>query len=269
MRLRCVVVQQIPFSCLISYQCCWLKAHYPFEFAAATLSHEKDPTRQIQLLREMNDEGYEYVPIDSEKSADKWTVADKGDSRVLVGPLSNVKGIGPKIVQGILGARNRGERMSDRARKLLQNPTTPIDSLWPIRDGFKRLMPDPSDRNIHTPPMKIDDVQIRADDYDALVFCTLSKINPRDENEAVIVARRGYEIKDKLTTSLNLQLTDDTDTIFGKIDRWKFPEMGKPVIDRGRVGKALYAVKGRVRGGGSFRMIMVKRIRYIGDLDES
>jgi len=66
-----------------------------------------------------------------------------------------------------------------------------------------------------------------------------------------------------------LQLTDDTDTVFGKIDRWKFPKMGKEIIDRGRVGKALYAIKGRVRGGGSFRMIMIKGIRYIGDLDEN
>lgn len=253
---------------MISYQCCWLKAHYPFEYAAATLTHEDDPARQIQSLREMAAEGYDYIPVDPDISTNKWTVGSKDGKPVLVGPLSSVKGIGPKIVQGIIGARKRGERMSDRARKLLTDPVTPIDSLWPVRDAFNRVMPDPGERNIHTPSMAIEDVQIEANDYDALVFCTLSKINPRDENEVVIVARRGYEVKDGLTTSLNLQLTDDTDTIFGKIDRWKFPKIGKDIIDRGRVGKALYAVKGRVRGGGSFRMIMIKQIRYIGDIDE-
>ena len=50
---------------LISYYCCWLKAHHPFAFAAATLSHEKDHIRQIRLLREMMAEGFDYVPIDS------------------------------------------------------------------------------------------------------------------------------------------------------------------------------------------------------------
>ena len=90
---------------VISYQCCWLKAHYPFEFAAATLTHEKDPARQIQLLREMNAEGYGYVPVDMEISTDKWAVGENEEGKYLVGPLSNVKGAGPKMVQLILEAR--------------------------------------------------------------------------------------------------------------------------------------------------------------------
>ena len=252
---------------IISYQCCWLKAHHPFEFAAATLTHEKDPARQIQLLREMKEEGYGYVPIDPEHSDRKWTTGERDGKPVLVGPLSNVKGIGPKMVANITGARERGEKIPDRARKLMEDAVTPIDSLWPIKDGFKRLLPDPAERNIYTPPVEIKEVQIRPKDYEALVFCTLSKINPRDENEVVMIARRGHKIEGGLTTSLNLQLTDDTDTIFGKIDRWNFPKMGKEIIDRGRVGKALYAVKGKVRGGSSFRMIMIKGIRYIGDIE--
>ena len=253
---------------LISYQCCWLKAHHSFEFAAATLTHEKEPVRQIQMLREMAAEGFGYIPVDENASGDKWTVGERDGERVLVGPLSNVKGIGPKIVESITAARDRGEKIPERARKLLTNPITPIDSLWPIRDAFKRIMPNPSERNIHTPPTQIVDIEIQENTQTVLVFCTLSKINPRDENEAVNIARRGYEITDGLTASLNLQLTDDTDTVFGKIDKWKFERMGRPIVDRGRVGKALYAVKGTVRGGGTFRMISIKNIRHIGDISE-
>jgi DNA polymerase III alpha subunit len=253
---------------LISYWCCWLKAHHPFEFAAATLTHETDPNRQIMLLREMVAEGYEYVPFDPDQSTDRWTVGSRDGKRVLVGPLSAVKGIGPKMVSQIMSARARGEKIDGRAAKIMQSAKTDIDSLFPIKDAFKRILPDPSARNIHTPATPIVNVQIQSEDYDVLVFCTLSKINPRDENEAVIVARRGHEIKDGKTASLNLQLTDDTDTIFGKIDRFKFADIGRPIIDRGRVGKALYAVKGRVRGGSSFRMISIKSVRYIGDMAE-
>lgn len=253
---------------LISYWCCWMKAHFPFEFAAATLTHESDPDKQIKMLREMVAEGYDYVPVDADISTDKWAVGMRDGKKVLVGPLSNVKGIGPKMVSQIIGARARGERISDRAKKLLNGAVTPIDSLFPIRDAFKRLMPDPLERNIVTHPMPIIDVQIKADSYDVLVFCTLTKINPRDENEVVIVARRGYEVKDGFTTSLNLQLTDDTDTIFGKIDRFKFAKLGREIVDRGRPGKALYAIKGTVRGGSSFRMLNISAVRYIGDITD-
>jgi DNA polymerase III alpha subunit len=254
---------------LISYWCCWLKAHHPFEFAAATLSHETDPARQIMMLREMVAEGYDYVPFDQEQSGAKWTVGSRDGKRVLVGPLSAVKGIGPKMVESILSARARGEKIEGRAAKLMASAKTDIDSLWPIRDAFRRILPDPAERNIHTPPTPIIDVQIQDEDYDALVFCTMSKINPRDENEAVLVAKRGgREITDGKTAYLDLQLTDDTDTIFGKVNRWKYDQLGKEIVDRGRVGKALYAVKGRVRGGGSFRMISINAVRYIGDMAE-
>lgn len=253
---------------LISYWCCWLKAHHPFAFAAATLSHETDPMRQIQLLREMVAEGFEYVPVDAEYSGEKWSIGFRDGKQYLVGPLSSVKGIGPKMVKTIIGARARGEPMPDRAKKLLANPKTDIDSIWPVRDAFKRHMPDPLERNIVTPPTPVIKAQIKAQDYTVVLFVTPSKINPRDENEAVIVARRGYEIKDGRTTSLNLQLTDDTDTIFGKVSRYDYEKFGREIVDRGRPGKALYAIKGRIRGGSSFRMVMIQSIKYIGDIDK-
>ena len=252
---------------MISYQCCWLKAHYPFEFAAATLTHETEPDRQIMLLREMAREGFDYVPVDKEYSTDRWSVGWRDNRKVLVGPLSNVKGIGPRMVSSIIGARARGERMPERAQKLLADPKTPIDSLFPIRDAFRKLMPDPAERNIVTPPTAIKDIIIRNQEYSVVVFCTLSKINPRDENEPIMIARRGYEIKDGMTKSLNLQLTDDSDTVFGKIDRWKFPRMGQQIIDLGGPDKELYAIKGRIRGGSSFRMISIDSVRHIGKID--
>lgn len=234
------------------------------------MSHEDNPTRQIQLLREMKAEGYDYVPVDSELSGRKWNVGERDGARYLVGPLHNVKGIGPKMVNQIIGARNRSEPMPDRAKKLLTNPTTDIDSLWPIRDGFKRCLPDPIEKNIVTHPTPIIEAQVKPTDQTFMFFCTLSKIDPRDENDAANVARRGgVEIKDGKTISLNLQLTDDTDTIFGKITRYDFERLGRPMVDHGRIGKALYAIKGRMRANTGFRMVTIQNVRYIGDLDRS
>lgn len=252
---------------MISYQCCWLKANYPLEFAAATLSHEGDPNRQLKLLRELVDEGYEYIPVDADISVDKWTVGQRGNKRYLVGPLSNVKGIGPAKVQQVLGARARGERVPDSIRKLLTNAKTSIDSLTPIRDAVHRIMPDPAEKNIFTPPTSIVNCQITNDEQSFLIYCVFSNINPRDENEAVLVAKRGWEMKGQ-TAYLNLHMMDDTDTIFGKITRHDYMSMGKPIVDRGRPGKAIYAVKGTMRAGGTFRMISIQNVRYIGDIDK-
>lgn len=252
---------------LLSYWCCWLKAHHPFEFAAATLSHEDDPFRQIQLLREMKAEGFDYVPVDPELSGRKWTVGSRDGQRYLVGPLHNVKGIGPKMVNQIIGSRSRGEPMPDRAKKLLESPRTDIDSLWPIRDGFTKLLPDPLAKNIVTHPTPIIEAQITDNEQEFVFFGTPASINPRDENEVVNVARRGGKIVTGQTTSLNMQFRDDTDTIFCKVDRFKFEKLGKPIVDLGRPGRALYAIKGKMRAGGSFRMLSVNAVKYVGDLE--
>ena len=253
---------------IVSYWCLWLKAHHPFEFAAATLSHEPDPEKQIRTLREMSAEGYDYVPIDPDLSGEKWTVGAKDGKRVLVGPLSVVKGIGPKMISSIIGARARGERLTDRARKLLTDPKTEIDSLWPIRDAFNRVMPDPTERNINSKPVPIVTIEPDGSDSQVLVFCVLSKITPGNENDPVKVERRGGRVFEGPTTSLNLFLRDDTDTIFAKIGRYDFETLGKPVIERGKGLRSLYAVKGTVWGSDDFRMINVKAIRYIGDVGE-
>ncbi len=256
---------------IVSYRCCWLKAHYPSEFAAATLSHENDPDRQIQLLREIAAEGCDYIPVDPDFSTDKWSVAPRGANgqRSLVGPLSSVKGIGPRMMNAILSSRVRNEPLPERARKLLENAKTDIDSLSPIADAYKRLVPDPLAISIVSTPTPIDKIQIRQDGYDMLVICTISRVNPKDDNAPERIAKRGYKIGSGPTASLNLQLRDDTDTIFAKVDRWKYDDLGKPIVDRGRIGKALYAIKGAMRGGGTFRGIDVKAVKYLGDMDES
>ena len=185
----------------------------------------------------------------------------------LIGPLGNVVGIGPKIAQQVISARRLNIRIPDRAAKLLTNPSTPIDSLWPVRDAFQRLLPDPRTRNIHTVPTPIIGITQESHDYEVLLFCTFSTINPRDEMEAVRIARRGgKEITDGKTASLNLQMTDDTDTVFGKITRYDYERLGAPIVARGQTNRALYAVKGTVKGDWTFRMVIIQHIRYIGDI---
>ena len=258
---------------MVSYWCCWLKAHFPFEFAAATLPHESDPTKKIELLREMDREGYGYVPVDLQLSTDRWTAGHQDGKRLLVGPLQSVKGMGPKLVQQVLGARARGEPVPARALKLFASPTTDIDTLWPVRDAIARLMPDPSDRNILTRPPPIGEIGPELDGKELMVFCTPVKINPRDENEETNSNKRIERggpalIEDGKTSFLQLRLMDDTGMIMGKINRFEFGRIGQEVIDRGRPGKSLWAFKGKLFVvGDGFKVLSIKRTRYIGDIE--
>ena len=254
---------------MVSYWCLWLKAHYPLEFCAATLQHEVDPAKQIAFLREISEEGIGYVPVSAEHSTDKWHVANFAGVRKLVGPVGNVVGFGPKLVSQFVSAKARNEPMPDRVRKLLTNPVTPLDSLWPIRDAFQRLMPNPHDRNIFTPPTTIAHLLEGNGRQDVLVFCVFAKLNQRDENELINVLKRGgKKYTDGLYTSLNIQILDDTGMMLGRIDRFSFTKLGKDIVDRGLLNNALYAVKGQTWGDSDFRGLSISAVRFIGLMRE-
>jgi DNA-directed DNA polymerase III PolC len=263
---------------VVSYWTCWLKAHHPYEFAAATLDAESDPIKQIATLRELAAEGIGYVPVDPLTSTDRWTFKKDGDKRILVGPVSMIKGIGPKMTQEIMDARATGVPVRAAIQKRLDNAITPIDTLFPIRDAIARLWPDitaphpaPNILSIITP---LHDVQCGLEG-DVTVLVVMKKIAPRDENDAQNVVKRQQRAAERgrkntsgrldgPTQALNMFIADDTDEIFCKIDRYNFEALGRDVIEHGKPGKALYAIRGSVPR--DFRMISVKRIKLLGDI---
>lgn len=262
---------------MISYQCAYLKAHHPHEFAAATLSYEEDPASQIMILRELANEGIDYIPVDADLSTDKWTVRTLDDGRrQLVGPLSTVIGIGPKTIIEILHRRRLGQPISDRAHKVIARARTRISSLYPIRDAFAKILPDPKLRGIKTAPTRVCDIESRPTEQEFVVFVTPTKINPRDENEDINVSKRGGKrIEEDAfgTQSLNIHLADDTGEIFGKVGRKNFKRLAPELIERGRARNALYAIKGKLFAqrtpDDTFRMFWIENVRYIGDMTDA
>jgi len=249
---------------IVSYWCCWLKAHHPIEFAAATLDAQSDPIIQIQLLRELSTEGIDYVPVDPEYSGDRWSVASKENRKVLIGPLTQIKGIGPATVSEILMTRKEGKELRATLKKKLLAAKTEIDSLFPVRDRIRDVAPDLSKLNIFSTPDNIIDVQ-QGIDRQVMVMGVVKRIAPRDENENINVQKRGHRVTGP-TASLNLVFRDDTGEIFCKVNRFDYKRLGVSLIERGRAGKAIYAVKGTVPK--DFRMISIKAIRYIGDMED-
>lgn len=246
----------------ISYQCCWLKAHYPLEFAAATLDAESDPAKQLAFLRELKEEGIDYVPVDPEHSTDRWSPIKKDNSAFLVGPLSAIKGVGPKTVDAIMVSRKSGIPLSAKLVKKLSNARTSLDSLYPITDRFKELVPDPAAVGIKAPIVPIKSIACGMEGF-VIVAAVATRIAPRDDNDLASIAKRGYKLTGP-SMALNMFFRDDSDEIFCRIDRLKYEKLAQPIIERGRAGKAMYALIGTVPR--DFRMIKVNDILYLGEV---
>ena len=251
---------------LITYWCCWLKAHHPVEFAAATLDAEGDPAKQIDVLRELRDEGTDYVAVDLERSTERWSVETRGNRKVLIGPLTLVKGIGPAAVRKIMASRSGGDEpmLPGMAKKILV-PKTEIDSLYPIAEAFRKMYPSPQAAGFRDAPIPVSKVFDTRKGKSAFVVGVLVRNHPLNENEPGRIARRGYEIKnDRRLEALNFHLRDDSGDIFCKVSRFEYPKLGPVLID-GRPGKSMFAIYGTVPE--DFRMIWVRAVKYLGEMD--
>lgn len=91
---------------VITYQTAWLKAHYPSEFLAATLSSDMDDTDKVQLfVRDAQANQVSLLPPDINVSGFRF---DPVDARAIRYGLGAVKGTGEAAVAEILRARASG-----------------------------------------------------------------------------------------------------------------------------------------------------------------
>jgi DNA polymerase-3 subunit alpha len=91
----------------VGYQTAYLKAHYPAEFMAATLSRNLNDINEIaKLMDECKRMGMSVLGPDINESADTFTVNKKGDIRF---GMAGVKGVGASAVEQIVKARESSE----------------------------------------------------------------------------------------------------------------------------------------------------------------
>jgi DNA polymerase-3 subunit alpha len=91
---------------VVTYQTAWLKAHYPAEFMAATLSSDMDDTDKVQLfVKDAQDNRVVVLGPDIQQSGYRF---DPVDERTIRYGLGAVKGTGEAAVQEILRARDAG-----------------------------------------------------------------------------------------------------------------------------------------------------------------
>ena len=240
---------------MVSYWCCVLKSRFPLEFAAACLRNVKDDEQGVRLLREVAREGLGYKPYDKFKSGMNWSVQN-GE---LIGGLIGIKGIGPKMAEDIVNRREMKQPLTPRQENLLNNGETPYDDIFECERRFGHIKADPAAHNIKTPIIDIQDLE--ADNPGTFVFFgKLKEKNLRDMNETVNLAKRGGRRVDTHNLWLNMTFEDDTGPIISTIDRFKYPKLGKPIVEDGRIGD-WYLIKGYLKQG--FRKIYVEKWRKL------
>ncbi|MDH3638479.1 MAG: DNA polymerase III subunit alpha [Gammaproteobacteria bacterium] len=96
---------------LITYQTAWLKAHYPAEFMAASLSADMEHTdKVVRLISECREMGIEVLPPDVNYC--NFAFQAKQKDQILYG-LGAVKGIGYAVIESIVTEREQGGEFKD------------------------------------------------------------------------------------------------------------------------------------------------------------
>jgi DNA polymerase-3 subunit alpha len=96
---------------LVAYQTAWLKAHYPSEFMAATLSSEMADTDKVQLFwNDCVQNNITFLPPDINRSQYRFTPVDMKTIRYGLGAI---KGTGESAIGAILRAREAGGDFAD------------------------------------------------------------------------------------------------------------------------------------------------------------
>lgn len=91
---------------LVSYQTAWLKAHYPAQFMAATMSSDMDKTdKVVTFIEEVRNMGLTLLPPDVNAGDFQFTVDD--DDNIIYG-LGAIKGLGEGPIENIIEARKSG-----------------------------------------------------------------------------------------------------------------------------------------------------------------
>jgi DNA polymerase III subunit alpha len=109
---------------VITYQTAWLKAHYPAEFLAATMSSDMDDTDKVAFLvgdakanglgvlpPSINASGYRFEPVlgvDEQGQPLDKSAAPQTRARAIRYGLGAVRGVGESAVMSILKAREQG-----------------------------------------------------------------------------------------------------------------------------------------------------------------
>jgi DNA polymerase III alpha subunit len=196
---------------MLTYVCAWLKAEYPMEFVCAQLKSQADDSKTKALLRDLNAEGYQYVPFDLEKSVEDWSIIDGK----VYGGFTAVRGIGPRTARACLDRRHadpEGWTLSLTAaqrNRLLSPYNTPWHDLTRLTETYGHLYKEPWLANVRKGSiLQLDEIPEEKGSY-----CFIGKL--------VKAVKREKADSGKDNWFINLYFEDDSGETGCTINRFK------------------------------------------------
>jgi len=237
---------------LISYWTAWAKTHHPLEFAAANLNNARDEDSALRLLRDMvENDGIEYDALDPDRSLAEWSISDGK----LLGGLMSVKGIGIKKANEIIKRRDGGLGYTPSMVRMLMNPISIFNSLFPCKDLWGRIYETPLEVGLKNPPQLIRDV----DGGQCMIIGKVITRDLRDRNDYQSVQKRGGKKVDKNQFYLKMYVEDDTDSIMCMVSPQDFKKLnGQHLAETLKEGETWVLIKGEINS--DWRMITIKEI---------
>lgn len=219
---------------VISYWTAYLKAHFPLEFAASNLRNAKDEESAIELLREMVREGIEYVTFDLELSEENWSVKNGK----LYGGFMALKGIGESKAKKLIEARSAG-KLTAKQREDVAKAENMFADIFPFQTKYGHMYKDPDGNGIASKLHRISEIEEVPHGEERVFIGELIHKNMRNQNEEILVKKRGGKVEKRALEFCDMRLRDDSGTIGGRIGRWDFDRIGRELMDSVPVGAHL------------------------------
>lgn len=239
---------------VISYWCAWMKAYHPLEYAAACLRNAKDDDHRLEVLREMADEGVQYVPFDPDHSVLDWAMVDGR----LIGGFLNLHGVGPAKAAKYLEQRAQGKLDKEKLAK----HQIKLQDLYPLKTKWRSYYENPEQHGCREGSW-IATADELPDSGDILFLGTVFTKKPRDKNETILVARRnGKRFTRGETRFADVVVKDDTGIpIICRIEPEDWERYGRKAVELLQAEKDVVLIRGqRVPG---YQMIKVHRIKCL------
>lgn len=245
---------------VISYWCAWAKRYHPVAYAAACLRSAKDDDQTMAILREMADEGVEYIPFDVELSDFHWSV----QNGKLVGGFQNLVGFGPATARSMLDARANGGLSAKQLEKVA-NAKVKFSELYPIRTRWAELHANPEAFGCR-PGSVVTRIADLPAGGDVLLVARLVKKEQRDENETVRLARRNGKRVSGQALFADLFVSDDSGgPITVRINRFSYEPLGRIAMSNLVAGEDVLMVRGRRVP--NFNMVTATALRCLTNSD--